>query len=118
MSPQAGEGGGHPQGLSLCSLGGRRGSGLRKQPHARGSCLDVHTELFVYVGALLGPKKKSIRTPAAPAESKEKATFKFSDNSKERRMEDQGKKISQVGDVFIYLVFVVIVCLVVCQLCN
>ena len=30
MSPKAGEGGGRPQGLSLCSLGGRRGSGLRK----------------------------------------------------------------------------------------
>ena len=30
---------------------GRRGSGLGKQPHAWGSRLDVHTELFVYVGA-------------------------------------------------------------------
>ena len=33
-------------------------------------------------------------------------------------MERQGKKISQVGDVFIYLILVMTVCLVVCQLCN
>ena len=33
-------------------------------------------------------------------------------------MEGQGKKISQVGDVFIYLILVMIICLVVCQLCN
>ena len=32
--PWAGEGGGRPQGLSLCPLGGRRGSGLRKSRSA------------------------------------------------------------------------------------
>ena len=32
--PWAGEGGGRPQGLSLCSLGDRRGSGLRKSRSA------------------------------------------------------------------------------------
>ena len=54
MSPKAGEGGGRPQGLSLCSLGaaGARASGRAEaRPHARGSRLDVHTELFVYAGA-------------------------------------------------------------------
>ena len=51
QSPWASDGGGRPQGLTLCSLGGHWDSGLRKQLHTRGSRLDVHTELFVYVGA-------------------------------------------------------------------
>ena len=52
QSPWAGEGGGRPQGhwLSLCSLGGcgARASGRAEAwPRARGSRLDVHTELAI-----------------------------------------------------------------------
>ena len=72
-----------PRGSCYAHLGaaGARASGRAEaRPHAQGSCLDVyiqnclatwerlgiHTELFVYVGALSGPKKSgAFATPAA-----------------------------------------------------
>ena len=68
MSPKAGEGGAIPRGSHYAHLGaaGALASGRAEvRPQARGSRLDVHTELFVYVGAPLGPKKWCIRPPPA-----------------------------------------------------
>ena len=80
--PWAGEGGGRPQRLLLCSLGGRRGSGLRKSRSAaarprkssrrtyrivclRGSVSTYIQNCLSYVGAPLGPKKWCTCPPAA-----------------------------------------------------
>ena len=83
MSPKAGEGRGRPQGLSLCSLGGHGGTGLRKSRCAvarprrssrrtyrivclRGS-VSTMIQIVVYAGAPLGSQKiKSIPSPPPP----------------------------------------------------
>ena len=83
MSPKADEGRGRPQRLSLCSLGGRGGTGLRKSrcaaAHPRRSsrhtyrivCLrgSVSTliQIVVYAGAPLGPEKIVHPHPPPPA---------------------------------------------------
>ena len=55
MSPKAGEGRGRPHGALTMLTWGPRGAWASgradARPHARGGRLDVHTELFVYVGA-------------------------------------------------------------------
>ena len=44
---------------------GPQGLGPQEESHALGSRLDVHTELFVYVGPFWDPKKSPFAPPAA-----------------------------------------------------
>ena len=65
---------------------GPQGLGPQEEPHARGSRLDVHTELFVYVGASRREcRKESIR---------KKSIRKKSIGKKESGKKVSGKKIS------------------------
>ena len=81
MSPKAGEGRGRPQGLSLCSLGGRGGHGPQEEP-MRGctpeevvltyiqNCLSTWEHLDVDTncclrGSPFGPPKNKVHSPPA-----------------------------------------------------
>ena len=63
LEPQGRRGWGPSAGALTMHTRRPQGFGPQEEPHARGSRLDVHTELFVYVGPFWDPKKSPFAPP-------------------------------------------------------